>query len=61
MSGGFRRSPLDRPRAWLVTGPLGRLAALAIEFGAALVRSARRRLGARREQAPRRRPDGDRL
>jgi hypothetical protein len=34
----------DRLRAWLVTGPLGRFAALAIEFGAALGRAARRRL-----------------
>jgi hypothetical protein len=35
--------PLDRLRAWLVTGPLGRFAALAIEFGAALGRGLRRR------------------
>jgi len=33
----------DRLRAWLVTGPLGRFAALAIEFGAALGRAVRRR------------------
>jgi hypothetical protein len=33
---------LDRLRAWLVTGPLGRLAALAIELGAALGRAVRR-------------------
>jgi hypothetical protein len=33
----------DRLRAWLVTGPLGRFAALAIEFGAALGRTLRRR------------------
>jgi hypothetical protein len=33
----------DRFRAWLVTGPLGRLAALAIEFAAALGRALRRR------------------
>jgi hypothetical protein len=30
-------------RAWLVTGPLGRVAALAIEFVAALGRALRRR------------------
>ena len=34
----------DRLRAWLVTGPLGRFAALVIEFGAALGRAVRRRL-----------------
>jgi hypothetical protein len=33
----------DRLRAWLVTGPLGRLAALLIELGAALGRALRRR------------------
>jgi hypothetical protein len=33
----------DRFRAWLVTGPLGRFAALAIEFGAALGRGLKRR------------------
>jgi hypothetical protein len=32
----------DRLRAWLVTGPLGRLAAFAIEFSAALGRTLRR-------------------
>jgi len=37
-------SAADRLRAWLVTGPLGRLAALVIEFGAALGRAVRRRL-----------------
>jgi hypothetical protein len=37
-------SPLDRARAWLVTGPLGRGAAFAIDFGVALrVMLARRR------------------
>jgi hypothetical protein len=35
----------DRLRAWLVTGPLGRLAALAIELAAALWRLLRRRAG----------------
>jgi hypothetical protein len=30
-------------RAWLVTGPLGRGAAFAIDFGAALVQLLRRR------------------
>jgi transketolase len=29
-------SPLDRGRAWLVTGPLGRGLAFAIDFAAAL-------------------------
>ncbi len=29
-------SALDRARAWLVTGPLGRGLAFAIDFGAAL-------------------------
>jgi hypothetical protein len=38
-------SAADRLRAWLVTGPLGRFAALAIEFGAALRRALRRRAG----------------
>jgi hypothetical protein len=36
-------SVADRLRAWLVTGPLGRLVALLIEFAAALVRGVRRR------------------
>ena len=35
----------DRLRAWLVTGPLGRLAALGIEFAAALPRGLRIRRG----------------
>jgi hypothetical protein len=35
----------DRLRAWLVTGPLGRLAALAIEIGAALAGAIRRNRG----------------
>jgi len=35
-------SPLDRARAWLVTGPLGRGLAFAIDFGVAL-RTMRRR------------------
>jgi hypothetical protein len=34
--------PADRFRAWLVTGPLGRLAALLIELAAALGRALRR-------------------
>jgi transketolase len=29
-------SPLDRARAWLVTGPLGRGLAFAVDFAAAL-------------------------
>jgi hypothetical protein len=39
-------SPLDRTRAWLVTGPLGRGAAFAIDFSAAV----RVMLRARRER-----------
>jgi hypothetical protein len=39
-----RLSVADRLRAWLVTGPLGRLAAVAIELAAALGRGLRRRL-----------------
>jgi hypothetical protein len=35
--------PADRFRAWVVTGPLGRLAALAIELAAALGRGLRGR------------------
>jgi hypothetical protein len=29
-------SPLDRARAWLVTGPVGRGLSFALDFGAAL-------------------------
>jgi hypothetical protein len=36
---------LDRARAWLVTGPLGRGAAFALDFGAALRTFVRRRRG----------------
>jgi transketolase len=35
-------SPLDRARAWLVTGPLGRGISFAIDFAAALRTMARR-------------------
>jgi hypothetical protein len=35
----------DRLRAWLVTGPVGRFAALGIEFAAALAGSIRRSRG----------------
>jgi hypothetical protein len=35
-------SPFDRARAWLVTGPLGRGLAFAVDFGAALLALARR-------------------
>jgi hypothetical protein len=35
--------PADRLRAWLVTGPVGRLAAIAIEVGAAVASAVRRR------------------
>jgi hypothetical protein len=41
---GVTPSLSDRLRAWLVTGPLGRLAATAIELAAALGRALRRRL-----------------
>jgi hypothetical protein len=33
---GWRRRALDGPRAWLVTGPLGRGTAFAIDFAIAL-------------------------
>jgi hypothetical protein len=38
----------DRIGAWLVTGPLGRLAAFALDFAAAVIDAVRRR---RRPQA----------
>jgi hypothetical protein len=38
-------SRADRLRAWLVTGPLGRGLAFAIDFVLALVRALRRRGG----------------
>jgi hypothetical protein len=34
----------DRFLAWLVTGPVGRLVAFALDFAAALVGAARRRI-----------------
>jgi hypothetical protein len=37
-----------RTRAWLVTGPIGRGTAFAIDFGAALAHMLRVRLDARR-------------
>jgi hypothetical protein len=43
----LRLSAADRLRAWLVTGPVGRLAAFAIELAAAIGRALRRRLGGR--------------
>jgi hypothetical protein len=36
MNSGLRINPIDRLRAWLVTGPLGRGLAFAIDFAAAL-------------------------
>lgn len=39
----------DRARAWLVTGPLGRGLAFAIDFGAALRTMLARRRAARRK------------
>jgi hypothetical protein len=36
-------SPLDRARAWLVTGPVGRGLSFAIDFGVALRTMLRRR------------------
>jgi hypothetical protein len=36
-------SPLDRARAWLVTGPVGRGLSFAIDFAAAFRDYARRR------------------
>jgi len=38
-----RRDPLARLKAWLVTGPLGRGAAFAIDFGVAVRRGLLRR------------------
>jgi hypothetical protein len=35
-------APHERFRAWLVTGPLGRFAAMVIEIGAAIGRAVRR-------------------
>jgi transketolase len=32
----MKADPLSRPKAWLVTGPLGRGLAFAIDFAAAL-------------------------
>jgi hypothetical protein len=39
---------VDRIRAWLVTGPVGRLVAFVLDFAAALIDAVRRR---RRPQA----------
>jgi hypothetical protein len=39
---GTEGRPADRLRAWLVTGPLGRGAAFALDFAAALRRGLRR-------------------
>jgi hypothetical protein len=36
MTSSQRRDPLDRAKAWLVTGPLGRGLAFAIDFGVAV-------------------------
>jgi hypothetical protein len=38
-------SALDRARAWLVTGPLGRALAFAIDFGIAVRTGLRQRRG----------------
>jgi hypothetical protein len=35
-TGGGETGPVDRLRAWLVTGPLGRGLSFALDFGAAL-------------------------
>lgn len=40
-------SPLNRVRAWLVTGPLGRGLAFAIDFAVALRTMLAQRLGSR--------------
>ena len=42
---GTDLSAADRLRAWLVTGPLGRLAAVGLEIAAALGRGLRRVAG----------------
>ncbi|HYC81459.1 MAG TPA: hypothetical protein VEB65_06705 [Solirubrobacterales bacterium] len=44
---------LDRVRAWLVTGPLGRGLAFALDFGAALRTMLARRRAARRADGER--------
>jgi len=41
----MRRGPLILARAWLVTGPLGRGLAFALDFALALRTLARRRAG----------------
>jgi transketolase len=38
-------SPLDKAKAWLVTGPLGRGLAFAIDFGVALRTALNQRRG----------------
>jgi hypothetical protein len=40
-------SPLDKARAWLVTGSLGRGTAFALDFGVALRTMLAQRLGSR--------------
>jgi hypothetical protein len=45
MSSAGRETWLDRPRAWLVTGPVGRGVAFAIDFGVALRTALARRRG----------------
>jgi hypothetical protein len=43
MTSRGRRDVLGRPKAWLVTGPLGRGLAFAIDFGVAVRRGLLRR------------------
>jgi hypothetical protein len=50
---GRARRALDRARAWLVTGPLGRGLAFALDFGAALRTMLARRRAARRADTAR--------
>jgi hypothetical protein len=47
VTGPNELSAADRLRAWLVTGPLGRLAAFVLELAAALGRGLRRLLAGR--------------
>jgi hypothetical protein len=43
MTSRHRRDALRRPKAWLVTGPLGRGLAFAIDFGVAVRKGLLRR------------------
>jgi hypothetical protein len=49
MRGGSSVGVLDRLAAWVVTGPVGRVAAFAGDLGAAFAGAILRRAGLRRE------------